>query len=108
MPKLTLETCKAPSWDEYPKLAKIKADSVFAEAREIKQQMAALTRRLTAVQARAQAKLETANLPDDVKSVLYEDLLITRRAGYSRLSLDTKWATRKLVALKVKQEEIYE
>lgn len=108
MPKLTLETCKAPQWTEFPKLAKLKADAVFAEALEIKREIAKLKAKLAKVQPRAQAKLELAGIDPDVKSVLYEELLITRRAGHSRRSLDKTWAVRKLLALKVSKAEIDE
>lgn len=121
MSKLTLENCKAPLHTEFPRLAKIGADKLFAEARQIKLEMTALRERLGKLQPRIQAKLDAAlgPLPADdddagivdgtvIKSVLYEDLLVTRRKGYTRHSLDKRWAVKKLIAKGVKREEIIE
>lgn len=105
MVKITLANCKAPAFSEFPKLAKIKADAVFEEVRTLKHQIAELDAKLAKLQPRIQAKLE-AGLDPDVKSVLYEDLLVTRRDGYTRRSLDTKWAVKKLIAKGVRKEEI--
>lgn len=107
MAKLTLETCKAPSYADYPKLTKIGADKLLAEAREIKRKIADLEKDLRKLTPRIQAKLQVG-LDEDVKSILYVDLLVGRRAGYTRRSLDTKWAVKKLVSKGVKREEIDE
>lgn len=108
MAKITLENCTAPPWTDFPKLAKIKADAIFEEARELKRQKADIETKLAKLAVRAQAKLESAGLDDDVKSVLYVDLLVTRRKGYSRRSLDKKWAVTKLLAKGVRKSEIDE
>jgi hypothetical protein len=107
MPKLTLETCKAPSWDTYPKLGKIGAEALLAEAREIKLEIARQQAKLAKLTPRIQAKLDVG-VDEDVKSILYEDMLVSRRTGYERRSLDTKWAVKKLVAKGVKKAEIDE
>lgn len=120
MAKLTIDSCKAPTWDEFPKLAKIGADKLFAEARQLKIEISERTTKLKALQPRIQAKLDAAlgplpasddddaGLTDVVKSILYVDLLVTRRKGYTRHSLDTKWAVKKLISKGVKREEIVE
>lgn len=107
MAGITIDNCKAPTYDEFPKLVKIGAAKLFEEAREIKIQMAALKDQLAALNPRIQAKLETA-LADDVTSVRYADLLITRRKGSERRSLDKAWAVKKLVAKGVTKAEIDE
>jgi hypothetical protein len=107
MAKLTLETCKAPSYADYPKLTKIGADKLMAEARQLKMEIAKLQHELAKLAPRIQAKLEVG-LDADTKSVLFEDLLISRRAGYTRRSLDKQWAVKKLIAKGVKREEIDE
>lgn len=107
MPKLTLENCKAPRYEEFPKLAKVRANTVLDQARDIKLQIAALTKQLAALQPKIQAKVFSA-LDEDVTSFVYEDMLVTRRKGYERRSLDKKWATKKLLSLKVKPAEIEE
>ena len=107
MAKLTLETCKAPSYADYPKLTKIGADKLLAEARQLKMEIAERQTALAKLAPRIQAKLEVG-LDADVKSILYEDLLLSRRAGYTRRSLDKSWAVKKLIAKGVKKEEIDE
>lgn len=107
MPKLTLETCKAPSYTDYPKLTKIGADKLLAEARRLKQEIAERQAELAKLTPRIQAKLDVG-LDADTKSVLFEDLLVSRRAGYTRRSLDKAWAVKKLVSKGVKREEIDE
>lgn len=107
MAKLTLETCKAPSYTDYPKLVKIGADKLLATARQLKSEIAERQAELAKLAPRIQAKLEIG-LDADTKSVLYEDLLISRRAGYTRRSLDKAWAVRKLVSKGVKKAEIDE
>lgn len=105
MAKLTIENCKAPRWDSFDKLRKIKADVVFEEAAGIKREIALLEDRLAKLKPRIQAKLDLG-LDDDTTSVLYGDLLMTRRAGYTQRRLDTKWAVKKLIAKGVKKAEI--
>lgn len=105
MAKLTLETCKAPSYLDYPKLTKIGADKLLAEARRLKSEIAERQAELAKLAPRIQAKLEVG-LDADTKSVLYEDLLVSRRAGYTRRSLDKQWAVKKLIAKGVKKDEI--
>ena len=107
MPKVTLESCKAPDYSEFPKLARVGGDRLLLEARNIKLQIGELQAALAILIPRIQAKLDVA-LPEDVTSVLYHDLLASRRKGYTRRSLDTKWAIKKLVAKGVKKSEIDE
>lgn len=107
MAKITLDNVKAPPHTDFPKLAKIRADELLAEARDYKLQIAALTAKLKKLGPRIEAKLETA-LDPDVKSIVYIDLLVSRRAGYTKRSLDTKWAMKKLIAKGVKKAEIDE
>ena len=106
MPKLTIDTCKAPTFDEFPKLAKIHADKVFDAAVAIKEQIARLEDELRALGPKIQAKLDVGVDDPEVNSIRYGSLLITKRRGYERRSLDKKWAVKKLIALKVKQQEI--
>lgn len=107
MAKLTVDNVKAPPYTDFPKLAKIRADELLAEARDLKLQRASIDKRLAELAPRIQAKLETA-LDEDTKSIVYIDLLVSRRAGYTRRSLDTKWAVKKLVAKGVRKAEIDE
>jgi len=108
MALLTMENVKAPQWTEFAKLARINADSVFAEARKLKLKIAELTEELEKIKPRLQAKLEMGIDDPDVKSVMYEDMLMSRRAAYVRRSLDKRWAVKKLIAKGVKKAEIDE
>lgn len=107
MPKITLANCKAPSWEEFPKLSRIGADKVFAEAESIKRKIAELEADLKRLAPKLRAKLE-AGTDEDTKSILYGSLLLTKKEGYVRRSLDTKWAIKKLVAKGVRRAEIEE
>lgn len=107
MPKITRQNCKAPSYEDFPKLSKVRADTLLMEAREIKAQQRVLETRLRELAPRIKAKLDVA-LGDDANSVVYEDLLVSRRGSYTKRTFDTKWAIKKLIAKGVKKAEIDE
>lgn len=107
MAKVTLESCKAPLHTDFPKLAKIGAHALFDEARRLKSEIAQREAELKKLAPRIQAKLETA-LDEDTNSVLYIDLLVSKRRGYTKRTFDNKWAVHKLLAKGVKKAEIDE
>lgn len=115
-------TTKAPRFDEFPRLTRERARTLFEEAAEIKRKVRNLEARLGVLKPKIQAELSLALADaEEVKSIVYGDVdedsgeliaatavLFTRTAGGETRRLDTWWAVRRLHQKGVAQAEIDE